>query len=163
MKRSIVTLSALCLTVSLMAQDVNIMDVKKTMSKGENPGLEVSIPNTKVVDVAKVFESKMKDYKGKFIAPSKGNVEYFIDDAKISAISDQPVDIYAYILPEGENVKFTSFYSVGGLFFSTSNEAQYAIAKNMVAGVYKQVMFDQMEFNFIQFVWFMGRNKALKG
>lgn len=27
----------------------------------------------------------------------------------------------------------------------------------------KKVMFDQMEFNFIQFVWFLGRNKALKG
>lgn len=27
----------------------------------------------------------------------------------------------------------------------------------------KKVMFDQMEFNFIQFVWFVGRNKALKG
>lgn len=145
MKRSIVTLSALCLSVSLMAQDVNIMDVKKTMSKGENPGLEVSIPKANVGDVAKVFETKMKEYKGKFVAPSKGNVEYFIDDAKISTISDQPVDIYAYILPEGENVKFTSFYSVGGLFFSPANETQYAIAKNIVAGVYKQVMFDQMD------------------
>lgn len=27
----------------------------------------------------------------------------------------------------------------------------------------KKVMFDQLEFNFIQFVWFVGRNKALKG
>ncbi|MEZ4905645.1 MAG: hypothetical protein R2822_29725 [Spirosomataceae bacterium] len=26
----------------------------------------------------------------------------------------------------------------------------------------KKVMFDQMEFNFIQFVWFAGRRKALK-
>jgi hypothetical protein len=141
MKKAITTLSVICITMSLMAQDATIMDVKKTMSKGENPGLEVLITKTNVSDVAKVFESKMKEYKGKFNSPAKGNVEYFIDDAKISTISDQPVDIYAYILPEGENVKFTSFYSVGGLFFSPANEAQYAIAKSMVAGVYKQVVF----------------------
>jgi len=103
MKKVIFTLGTLAISVGLFAQIAPISDVKKTMSKGENTGLEVLINKATSSDIAKVFEAKTKDFKGKFIKPEKGNVEYFIDDAKIASISDQPVDIYAYFLQEGEN------------------------------------------------------------
>ena len=145
MKKVIFTLGTLAISVGLFAQIAPISDVKKTMSKGENTGLEVLINKATSSDIAKVFEAKTKDFKGKFIKPEKGNVEYFIDDAKIASISDQPVDIYAYFLQEGENVRFTSFYSVGGLYFSPANAPQYASAKGIVESVYKQVLFDQFD------------------
>jgi hypothetical protein len=63
------------------------------MSKGENTGLEVLINKATSSDIAKVFEAKTKDFKGKFIKPEKGNVEYFIDDAKI-AVYQRPAGRY---------------------------------------------------------------------
>jgi hypothetical protein len=120
MKKIFSSLSIFAFSLSSFAQDIPLQDVKKTMSKGEHPAIEVVIPKTNIDEVAKLFESKTKDFKGKFVKPAKGNVEYLVDDAKIANISDQPVDIFALILPEGENVKLTTFYSVGGLFLVLS-------------------------------------------
>jgi hypothetical protein len=53
----------LILTTQISAQEINVLSVVKTMSKGEHPAIETLIENTTVNDVISIFDSKMKTYK----------------------------------------------------------------------------------------------------
>ncbi|HUM51610.1 MAG TPA: hypothetical protein PK431_07320 [Chitinophagales bacterium] len=96
-----------------------VNEVRQFMSKGEQNGFEVILNGTKPDDAKDALEKWAKKFKGK-VESSKKNPEIFIDNATISTVSANTVDIYAMIVPIDKGSKITVFVDLGGAFISSA-------------------------------------------
>lgn len=96
-----------------------VNEVRQFMSKGEQNGLEVILNGTKPDDAKDALEKWAKKFKAKVVS-SKKNPEIFIDNATISTVSANTVDMYAMIVPVDKGSKITVFVDLGGAFISSA-------------------------------------------
>jgi hypothetical protein len=118
---------------TLFAQhDVSIYEVYKYMSMGEKIGLEVAILDSKPTDVEKNWIKFMRQFKTKASKPKKA-IEIFADDATITDMSANTVDVYAIAEPAQYGTKLTVFFNLGGSFVSSSeHEIAFGAAKRLL-------------------------------
>ncbi len=118
---------------TLSAQyNVTINEVLKYMSLGEEVGLEVAIVEANPSDVEKSWMKFMRQFKTKAKKPRKA-IEIFADDATITDMSNNTVDVYAMAEAAEYGTKLTVFFNLGGSFVSSQeHEIAFGAAKRML-------------------------------
>jgi hypothetical protein len=112
--------------------NVAINEVYKYMSLGEKAGLEVAIVEAIPSDVEKSWMKFMRQYKTKAKKPRK-EIEIFADDATITDMSDNTVDVYAIAEVAEYGTKLTVFFNLGGSFVSSrEHEIAFGAAKRIL-------------------------------
>lgn len=129
----------------LNSQTATISEITKPMSLGEQKGLEIIIPNTTVNAVDDKFSEIIKSYRGKYIKPAKGSLEYISYGSKITTYGTYMTDVYAYIYQENNNVRLTMFLYNEGAFVSASNSGKFKIASNIAKDIFNKIIFEQIQ------------------
>ncbi|MBK6273946.1 MAG: hypothetical protein IPF58_04250 [Saprospirales bacterium] len=107
-------------TSTIHAQTTFVVnEIRQFMSKGEQNGFEVILNGTSPSDAKDALEKWAKKFKAK-VESSKKNPEIFIDNATISTVSANTVDMYAMIVPIDKGSKLTVFVDLGGAFISSA-------------------------------------------
>lgn len=102
------------------------------MSKGKLPAYSVILPQANLDDVEKILKDVYKDYKAK--ATGNAKTEVFFDDAKISALSDNTIDVYVRLYNLSQDVKVDAFFDLGGIYLNPkTHPAQSATAQQMMS------------------------------
>lgn len=119
-----------------------IEETEKTMSKGTNAAFFIMIDGTSKGDLEKEWKDFTKDFKAKAKQDRKSK-EWLADDAKISSLSDNAVDVYADIRYESKDVSsIYVWFDLGGAFVNSETHAEAAteaekILQKFVVQVYK--------------------------
>ncbi len=101
-------------------------EVRQFMSKGEQNGIEIILNGTKPDDAKDAVEKFGKKLKAK-VSRDKKSPEVFIDNAVISTVSANSIDMYVIITPVDNGSKATFFSDLGGAFVSSAAySTQYA-------------------------------------
>ena len=101
-------------------------EVRQFMSKGEQNGIEIILNGTKPDDAKDGVEKFGKKLKAK-VSRDKKSPEIFIDNALISTVSANTIDMYVIVTPVDNGSKVTFFSDLGGAFVSSAAYAsQYA-------------------------------------
>ncbi len=117
------------ITINVIAGDkIKVQSMSKSMSQGSNSGLSAFIPEADEKDVEKLWKKYIKDYGGK-TGSQKG--EIFTDDANISQISANSVDVYAKAEKSSGGAVIDVFFDLGGAYLSSSDNG-YGYAEKMV-------------------------------
>jgi hypothetical protein len=130
------------MVTGLLAQaNIVVNEVLAIMSKGQQTGFEVIIPEADKKSVDDNWGKLMKRYKAKVIT-SKKSVEMFSDNAMIPVVSENTVDIYSISQQLANGVQFVVFVDLGGAFVSS---AQYSLAFNAFEAVLRQFAIDELK------------------
>ena len=90
--------------------------IQSVMSKGENPGLQVDIPEVMPEDLQRAFEDAIRNKtKSKLI---KVGEELSVQETIIEDISDFPMNVYAMIVKLDSGTRIISFFEDKGEFIS---------------------------------------------
>jgi len=94
-------------------------EVRQFMSKGEQNGIEIVLNGTNPEDAKDAVEKWGKKMKAKVISDKK-NPEIFLDNAQISTVSANALDVYAVVTPVDKGSKLTIYTDLGGAFISSA-------------------------------------------
>jgi len=104
------------------AQNNRVEEVKKGMSLGVNEAFVVDYQGLDNREAEKVLMAYLKEYKGKSTAKKdRKSKEILLDDASISALSSNSIDLYAVLDSKGEGGSVTFWFDLGGAFLSEEN------------------------------------------
>lgn len=145
-KRISLALLMMCFVyVGAFAQEARVSqfvvnEIKSVMSKGENPGMEIFMAEAKPDNVEKAWAAAMKKYKAK-VAKDKKTGQTFTDNAMITEVSENTVDIYSSVSGDDKGSKITVFVDLGGAFLSSADHPQAfaAMEANLKAFALSQV------------------------
>jgi hypothetical protein len=111
------------------AQEIKVVEDKKNIADAKNPVLTVIIYEADGSAVEKGWKSLMKDYGAKVTSKS----EIFADNASVTEISANTVDIYAYTEKDDAGVKLIVGIDLGGAFVSSStHSSEYKAAEKFL-------------------------------
>lgn len=129
----IITLLVGLLAINLgFSQNMETKEVLKSMSKGNQPGIEIIIPHISEDNLEDAIKKVTKKFKGDSEKVKRTN-ETYIDDALIKEISENTIDIHQIIEKEGTGLKYTVFFNLGGAFLDSKMNAQkFAFAEDIV-------------------------------
>jgi hypothetical protein len=126
---TLVVLSCFGFGLVCSAQKINVMGTKQKFSGESRDALEVLIYQTSENDVKKEFKSLLKSYKCEKVSMKK---EILGDNAMISSISANTVDVYATLEDKGDNkVRLVAAFDLGGIYLAASNSG-YKSAKTLL-------------------------------
>ncbi len=145
---SLLFCTLLLISTNLLSQkEIKVKETKTNIANGNNNALSVIIYEADEKQVEKAWKKLMKDYKGK-ISVKK---EIFADDARISDISANTIDIYAKIekTKDGDIELFAAF-DLGGAFLSSSKhsdkfKSSKKILKNFGITTAKEAIMTQLK------------------
>lgn len=100
-----------------------VKEIKSVMSKGEQPGMEIFIREGQAANVEKAWASLMKKYKAK-VSKAKGSVETFADNAAMTDVSENTVDIYSTVTTAENGSVIRIYADLGGGFVSSADYPQ---------------------------------------
>jgi ribosomal protein S11 len=108
-------------------------EVRQFMSRGEQNGIEVILNGTSVNEAKDGLKKLSKKYNAKLVSTKK-SPEILLDNAQISTVSANTVDIYAIVTPVDKGSKVTFFTDLGGAFvtsyaYGTQHAAMEAVIK----------------------------------
>lgn len=111
------------------AQEIKVKEDKENIADAKNSVLTVIIYEADESSVEKAWKSLMKEYNGKVTSKS----EIFADNATITEMSTNTIDVYAFAKKSDEGVKFVVGFDLGGAFVSSStHSAEYKAAEKIV-------------------------------
>lgn len=116
--KNLIALFTCCLFSLTIVSAQTITEAPLAMSKGENTAFQTTLPKISTKDAGKEWKKFMKSYKGKPKYDKKTG-EWFSDDAKIKAISETYVDVYATFVESGDNTTMTLWYNLGGAYLNS--------------------------------------------
>lgn len=126
LKLSAIILIALSFSRAKAQTTFSTNEIRQFMSKGEQNGIEFILNGIKPDDAKNDIAKWAKKLKAK-VESSKKSPEIFIDNAQISTVSANVVDMYAIVTPVDNGTKVTIFTDLGGAFISSSAySTQYA-------------------------------------
>jgi hypothetical protein len=129
MKRTVICLIFILSAWINNAQEIKVKEDKENIGGAKNPVLTVIIYEASESDVEKAWKSLMKDYDAK--VSTKDGV--FADNAKITEISANTVDVYALTAKTDDGIKLTVAIDLGGVFLSSStHSAEYKAAEKII-------------------------------
>ena len=99
-----------------------VKEAKRFMSQGQNNALIVSLKKSSKSDVEKEWMRIVREFGGKTKKISKTG-EIFTDDADISAMSRNTVDVYALVEERGADAELVVWFDLGGAFLSSEMHA----------------------------------------
>ncbi len=94
-------------------------EVRQFMSKGEQNGIEIILNGTNLEDAKDAIEKWGKRITAKIVRDKK-SPEIFLDNAQISTVSANVLDMYAIVTPIDNGSKVTIFTDLGGAFISSA-------------------------------------------
>lgn len=109
-----------------------VVEGKRLMSLGQNTALSVDLIHTDKNDVEKAWTKYIKEYDGK----TKKNAarEILTDDATITAMSRNTIDIYAVVNSKGEDAELIVWFDLGGAFLNSEwHPDRFPVAEKMIA------------------------------
>jgi len=95
--RNLIVATLLLFTLSSIAQEIKVKDVKYKFNSGEKFALQVNIHSNDIKDVLKAFKKEAEKDAG-VIVEKKG--ELFLDNTIIKSISESKLDVYASVKKE---------------------------------------------------------------
>ena len=118
------------IAVTAFSQKTKVEESNEKIADGKNNALVVWIKEANAKTVAKEWASLMKKNKAKV----KSKKEIFADDAVLSSISANTIDVYAYAEQKKADVKFVVAFDLGGAFLNSKDHgSQYKTAEAMVS------------------------------
>jgi len=147
MKKVILGIIVLVLSVVIVQAQSEIRTVEQNMSRGAQPGIAIDISDVSLDNAKQQWTKFIKQYKGK-TKYDKKTMEYFTDDAKVQAISENSTDIYATIVEYKAESKITAtiWFDLGGSFLNESDQPErIETAKNILNIYVKNVRVAQAE------------------
>lgn len=100
-------------------------EMDRLMSKGQKNSYSVIIDGVSKKDIEKSWGKYIKDHDAKS-KWNKKTKEYLADNAKISEISDNTIDVYSQLIESGKRVELIVWMDLGGAFLSTYDHPQKA-------------------------------------
>ncbi len=130
---------------AIYSQDIT--EVVENMSIGQHNAVILSLPyDVKFVDT--VWKDYLKTFKGKSRKVKKSD-EVFTDDASVSYISNNTVDIYSVVLKNGEGSQLKMWMDLGGGFVDSQNFPDaYNGVQTMLQGFQKQLNVENIKIEF---------------
>ncbi|HNW98880.1 MAG TPA: hypothetical protein PKK00_10765 [Bacteroidales bacterium] len=129
MKKIILASIVIAFSFNLNAQEIKVKEEKEKIAEGTNPVLTVMIYEADESMVEKSWKELMKDYNAKVSNKS----EIFADNASITDMSQNTVDVYAYTKKEDDGIKLIVAFDLGGAFVSSSTHSSaYNVAEKIV-------------------------------
>ena len=129
MKSMIITLAIILLSTVSYAQEIVVRDVTSIMSLGERPGFKIEIKDLSQKNAERMWKDYLRDYKAKSSKSEKN--EFYSDDAKISSISKDPIDVYAVFDEKKDITTITVFFDLGNSFIDREH-SEYRSASEFV-------------------------------
>lgn len=130
--KNVIALMTFCLFNMTLLTAQSVTEAPMAMSKGENTAFQTTLPKISAKDAGKEWKKFMKDYKGKPKYDKKTG-EWFSDDAKIEAMSENYVDVYTTFAENGDNTTMTIWYNLGGAYLSSEmHPEQVPVVNEMV-------------------------------
>lgn len=110
------------------------------MSNGEKNAFLVSVENTSMKMVTKVWEKYMKDFKGK-TKMNKKTKEYLSDNAKLTEMSANTIDIYArFGETGGSKVDCYVWFDLGGSYLNSKDNPEKAQSASNLLGEFARLV-----------------------
>ena len=136
LKLSLLLISFLFTSTHFFAQDIE--EMMASMSLGEHNAIVMQMPyESKFAD--NIWKDYLKEFKGK-TKKVKRSSELFTDDANISYISNNTVDIYSVIESSGDGSQLKLWMDLGGGFVDSENFPDaYEGVKVLLQGFEKQL------------------------
>lgn len=129
MKKILLLVAVILFTVTSFAQKTKVSESVEKISDGKYNCLVVTILEAKTDDVAKAWKDKMKDAGAKV----SGKSEMFADDASLTSISANTIDIYSITEEKDGNVRFIVAFNLGGAYLNSKEHASgYKAAEKMI-------------------------------
>jgi len=146
MKNILIICSVLLIPLFSYSQKVKVESAKEKVNEKTNDVLTVMIYEVESDKVEREWKSLMKDYKAKN-STSKG--EIFSDNATISDMSANVVDVYAVVKSTKEKdnpVKLIVGFNLGGAFVSSSDHPkEFKVAEKILTGFALKIMKEAVE------------------
>ncbi len=129
MKKIFFLIGIFLLTTAVNAQKTKVSESTEKIADGKYNCLVVTISEADDDDVIKAWKDKMKDTGAKV----SGKSEMFADDATITSISSNTIDVYSIIEEKDGSVKFIVAFNLGGAYLNSRDHASgYKAAEKMV-------------------------------
>jgi len=130
MKKILALPVIILLSTLTFAQKIKVQESREKIGDGSNNAMVVIIYGADDKDVERAWKDLVKKYKPEKVF-KKGDV--VADNATISSISLNTMDIYARAEKDGENAKFIVGFDLGGVFLSKSmHSSEYKTAERIV-------------------------------
>jgi hypothetical protein len=127
--KKLIVLLPIVFSLYVSAQKIEVKEDKEDLGGGKNPVLTVVIPEADESDVEKAWKSLMKEYNAK--VSSKDGI--FADNAAITDISANTVDVYASTKKQDDGIKLMVAIDLGGAFISESTHSvEYKAAEKII-------------------------------
>ncbi len=129
MKKLLFILPLAFLSTFLFAQ---VQHGPAMMSKGNNEALNLPLKKTNKKEVEAAWTKYIKEYKGK-TKKDKKTGEIFSDNAKITDMTGNTVDVYSKVMERNEDTELLVWFDLGGAYLSSATHPDaYAIAVKML-------------------------------
>jgi len=113
--------------------NIKVEQVNETMSKGENAGFKVAIPQATMEEVKKAWVKLLqKDVKAK--ATDTG-LEISITGAKAGEVSTTPVNIYSILRRADSSILLTAFFEIDSQFFDPATCPDPLVKEKTLIGI----------------------------
>ncbi|MEM9820840.1 MAG: hypothetical protein AAF985_07200 [Bacteroidota bacterium] len=111
----------------------------RSMSKGSQNSYTVILASSEKKELEKSWSKFMKEYKGKTKRDKKTD-EHMTDNAQISSMSDNTVDVYTRFQELGNETQMTVWFDLGGAFVTANGHPEAsATAQNILVSFAKTV------------------------
>lgn len=143
--RQLVILFAIIFSVSaVQAQNrVGISEIILATDQGDQPGFEFFIPDATASSVLNAWNKFHKPFGAKPKQDKSQRNYYFSDNANITELSENTIDIYTRIYETSEGVRFACAFDLGGVFISSRKTAdKFQKAKLLLNKFYAQIAMD---------------------
>jgi len=112
--------------------ELELQETERSMSQGLNPASIFVLENCKRKDVEKTWSKFMKQY-GKKTKKVKKSDDYLTDNASISGMSSNTIDVYAAFDQKGSDVEVAVWFDLGGAYLTSMTHAdRFASAEMML-------------------------------
>lgn len=108
----------------ILPKQVLVSSVNATMSKGDQPGFQIDIPEVTPDQIEKNLQNDIRNKtKSKVV---KTNSEYSIQETLLSTISDKPMNVYVVLTKLDSSTRAVYFFEQDSVFISEQHDANKA-------------------------------------
>lgn len=119
-------------------------EVRQIMSSGEQNGIEIILNGTSMNKAKDGLKKLAKKFDAKVVAAKK-SPETLLDNAQISTVSANTIDIYAIVTPIDNGSKITFFTDLGGAFITSyAYGTQYAAMESVIKDFAQSLALDNV-------------------
>lgn len=117
------------IVMPVMSQQIEVKESNRKIGKSSQPVLVTTIYKAEVKSVEKGWKKLVKEFNPEDFKSKK---EMFADNAMISRLSDNVVDVYAVAEKLGEDVEFYVAVDLGGVYLNSTQASKVEIMRSIV-------------------------------